>query len=322
MTTAELPGDGELRLGPVALPPGRRVIPDGHEPVAWVTSQAVPDPGRAWAGLHDLHSDTGLVPVLLPDDADAEAEGFYFYDPVGADAIDEVDAAGVLTSLWDGAHQDMSEPARLFDAPLSRDFLGLKTAAEGGNGLAGIVEAIFGAVTDPGRREELERLNQQDRENAGWPPPPVPGGTVPEPPPFPGLAPAELGRLTAAELAAALGSLEPARIGLVPAARAADVLALTGWFTFGQWREEPNGVWIGSVLRSWEDRFRARLLNVGPGAEIRLLVERPPRTRGTAEKIAAEHSVFCDECAGQGLRDIPQIADALVGASLWTFWWD
>lgn len=81
-------------------------------------------------------------------------------------------------------------------------------------------------------------------------------------------------------------------------------------------------MWIGSVLRSWEDRFGARLLNVGPGAEIRLLVERPPRTRGTAEKIAAEHSVFCTECAGRGLRDIDQIADALVGAPFWTFWWD
>jgi hypothetical protein len=51
-------------------------------------------------------------------------------------------------------------------------------------------------------------------------------------------------------------------------------------------------VWIGSVLRSWEDRFSARLLNVGPGAEIRLLVERPPRTRGTAEKIAPPDREF------------------------------
>lgn len=322
MTAAALPEDGELRLGPVVLPPGRRIIPDGHEPVAWVTSRAVPDPGRAWAALHDLHSGTGLVPILLPDDAVAESEDFYFYDPVGADAIDQVDAAETLTVLWDGEHQDMSEPVHLFEAPLSRDFLGLKTVTEGGNSLADIAKAIIGAVTDPARSTELERLNQQDRENAGWPPPRVPGGTVPEPPPFPGLAPAERARLTAAELAAALGSLEPARIGLVPAARPADILALTGWSTFGEFMDQPNGVWIGSVLRSWEDRFGARLLNVGPGAEIRLLVERPPRTRGAAEKIAAEHSVFCDECAGQGLRDIDEIADSLVGAPFWTFWWD
>lgn len=173
MTAAELPEEGELRLGPVALPPGRRIVPDGHEPVAWVTSRAVPDPGRAWAELRDLHSGTRLVPILLPDDAVAESEGFYFCDPVGADAIDQVDAAGVLTALWDDAHQDMSKPVHLFDAPLTRDFLGLKTAAEGGNSLADIAEAIIGAVTDPRRRGELEPFNQQDRENAGWPPPPA-----------------------------------------------------------------------------------------------------------------------------------------------------
>jgi len=105
-------------------------------------------------------------------------------------------------------------------------------------------------------------------------------------------------------------------------ARPADVLALTSWGPFDQHMDEPNGVWIGSVLRSWEDRFGARLLNVGPGAEMCLLVERPPRTREAAGKIAAEHSVFCDECAGQGLRDIPGITNALVGAQFWTFWWD
>jgi hypothetical protein len=160
MTAAELPEDGELRLGPVVLPPGRRIIPDGHEPVAWVTGRAVPDPGRAWAALHDLHCDTGLVPILLPDDAVAESEDFYFYDPVGADAIDQVDAAEILTVRWDDAHQDTSEPVHLFEAPLTRDFLGLKTVAEGGSSLADIAKAIIGAVTDPGRSAELERLNR------------------------------------------------------------------------------------------------------------------------------------------------------------------
>ena len=81
-------------------------------------------------------------------------------------------------------------------------------------------------------------------------------------------------------------------------------------------------VWVGSVLRSFEARFGATLLNLGPGAELRLLVDRPPRTLEHATKIAAEHSVFCDECAGQGLRAVPDIAAALVGAPMWTFWWD
>jgi Domain of unknown function (DUF4253) len=74
------------------------------------------------------------------------------------------------------------------------------------------------------------------------------------------------------------------------------------------------------VLRSWEDRFGARLIDVG-FTEIRLLVERPPRTLAAARRIAGEHYVLCDEC-GEGLRDISRIAASLVNAPIWAFWWD
>jgi hypothetical protein len=46
---------------------------------------------------------------------------------------------------------------------------------------------------------------------------------------FPGLARGENQELSPAELAGALGSLAPARIGLVRAARPTDVLALVGY---------------------------------------------------------------------------------------------
>ena len=46
---------------------------------------------------------------------------------------------------------------------------------------------------------------------------------------FPGLAPHQNEALSRAELTAALGSPPPARIGLVPASRPADVHALAGY---------------------------------------------------------------------------------------------
>jgi hypothetical protein len=55
---------------------------------------------------------------------------------------------------------------------------------------------------------------------------------------------------------------------------------------------------------------------------MRLFVERPPRTLEHAIRIAAEHGVLADECAGQGVRKIFDIAAAFVGAPVWTFWWD
>lgn len=133
---------------------------------------------------------------------------------------------------------------------------------------------------------------------------------------FPGLAPAIGEQLEPGQLDNVLGSLAPAQIGLVPVARPADVLPLIGWMA----SERPS-LPIAAVLRSWEDRFGARLLEIG-SARIRLLVERPPRSVEAAQRIAAEHYAFCNECGGRGLRAVPLITPSLINAPVWTFWWD
>ena len=133
-----------------------------------------------------------------------------------------------------------------------------------------------------------------------------------------GLAPPEASKLSMAECQQILGSLPPAPIGLVPARRPADVLPTVGWRTIDRF---PTSLPVAAVLRSWEARFGARLLDVGPGARIRLLVERPPRSTEAAQRVAAEHLAFCDERAGQG-HDIPGVAASLVDAPVWTCWWD
>jgi hypothetical protein len=140
---------------------------------------------------------------------------------------------------------------------------------------------------------------------------------------FPGLASREDTPLSPGRLDAALSSLPPARVGLIPARRPADAIAATGWSPFDpRYYPLPNTLWIAAVLRSWEDRFGAQLLTVGHGATIQLLVKRPPRDHNAAQHVAAEHFVFCDECAGRGLRDISDISASIIGAPIWTFWWD
>ena len=57
-------------------------------------------------------------------------------------------------------------------------------------------------------------------------------------------------------------------------------------------------------------------------AEIRLLVDRPPRTLDRAQAVAAEHYALADECSGRGLSTIPAIAASLIGSPFWSFWWD
>ena len=261
-----LPDDGELRLGPVMLPAGRRVLAaqGSGEPVAWATRQKVPDAGRVWSALSDMHEQTGLVPVLLAMEPAEDPEGLVFdsfcCSPCDVTELDHLDAADVLRRMWDDSFWE----------------------------------------------EEYDDRPAAAREHA-------PFGRQ-----FPGLAPAEDGKLSMAQLHEVLGSLPPARLGLIPASRPADVPPLVGWIP-SDWagRMLPTA----AVLRSWEARFGARLLKIGPD-RIWLLAERPPRDSAAALRLAAEHFAFCDECGGQGLRYVSAITASLVGAPIWTFWWD
>jgi hypothetical protein len=137
---------------------------------------------------------------------------------------------------------------------------------------------------------------------------------------FPGLAPAIDEELDPELMRRALHQYtRDARIGLVPASRPADILPRLGWRGASEFHETATQ--IAAVLRSWEDRFGARLFEVGFD-DIRLLVSRPPRTLEAALRIAAEHYAFCDEGGRTGLRGVDEIAPALVNNPFWDFWWD
>ncbi len=330
MVASVLPEDGELRLGPLRLPAGRRITPYEHsEPVAWVTRRPVPDPGLVWTALSDLHGQTGLVPVVLNDEDDDYDD--LFMEPCHVSDMDRLDPAELLASGWDGQldEDDEDDPMPRLDTPRTNEFLGLPSSRI--DSMGDLAKLVFGMVRmaeNEEAREELKRLNKLDREEAGpeheeWAARSRAREARRADIPFPGLAPATDGSLSSAARVAALRSLRLARIGLVAAHRPADVLATVGWTATDDYRDgHPNGLWIGAVLRSWENRFGARLLAIGPGATVRLLVQRPPRTLEAAEKIAAEHSAFCSECADQGLTTVREIAPVLVDAPIWTFWWD
>jgi hypothetical protein len=135
---------------------------------------------------------------------------------------------------------------------------------------------------------------------------------------FPGLAAAVEEELDSELMRRAVFQYtRDARIGLVPAARPADILPRLGW---GVANQDITGSELAVVLRSWEDRFGARLLEVGL-EDVRLLVSRPPQTLEAAQPIAAEHVAFSVE-AHKGLRGVDEIARAIVNNPFWDFWWD
>jgi hypothetical protein len=273
MVTGSLPEEGEARVGPVALPAGRRIFSTDEvgnpvDPVAWATNGLVPDPGLVWSALSDAHPATGLVPVLLAHEED-HADYCFGDDSFDLAEVDQLDGAAVLRARW----QDM---VRCWTA-------------------------------DP----EWSQLAPFSRE-------------------FPGLAPPERNELSAGRRRQVLSSLPPAHIGLIAARRPADAPPVAGWMAFDDDRpyrfHGPGRIlpplWLAAVLRTWEDRFGATLLSLGPGAVLRLFVQRPPTSREATQRIAAEHYVFADGCSGNHFADIQTIATSLVNAPIWQFWWD
>ncbi|MBE1534698.1 DUF4253 domain-containing protein [Actinomadura algeriensis] len=143
---------------------------------------------------------------------------------------------------------------------------------------------------------------------------------------WPGLAPARPPTAEpdafAAEYADHLLFQYPStRLGLVAAERGADALATAAWTGPANYTNDTAEV--AAVLRSWEDRFGARVVGAG-SAELYLSVAAPPTTLDEALHIAAEHFAFCPDNVWQNSRPytLTAYAESLVGFNSWDFWWD
>ena len=269
------PADGEVRLGPLLLPAGKRIF--GHmaaEPLLWATSDPVPDVGQVWLALHDMRQETGLVPILLSG------------------------VSGSTHPPWRGDQLRPWDTGELEQCPLSE-----VDQLEPGEVLAtSWADSLDLDNDDPDQLEVIAPFSLQ----------------------FPGMAPAQAEELSRAERANALTWFRPARVGLVPARRPADVLALVGFN--GTVNRYQTPAQFTAVLRSWEERFGSVLVEVGFD-HIRLLVQRPPRTRQAAEAVAAEHWAMCDEFWPTGppdyaLTTVGEIAAYIKDAPYWGFWLD
>ena len=143
---------------------------------------------------------------------------------------------------------------------------------------------------------------------------------------LPGLAPAghtPFAAVTLQGAVCALASEQPFRLGLVAARRPADVPALTGWDGNGDGPgTAARSLRISAALRSWEDRFGARLLRMGIDDELWVLAERPPATLEAALLLAAEHRAFADEWGDYADQPVSELAPLLIQRPAWRFWWD
>ena len=135
---------------------------------------------------------------------------------------------------------------------------------------------------------------------------------------FPGLAPAPRSAPNTAALRDVVANLS-GRLGLVSVHRPADAIAVMGWL--GAVNHFSDMGALSAVLRSWEDRFSAFLVEVGFDT-ITVAVGNPPTTLASARSVAAEHFAVCSDIVYQGVGSIDAYAEELVDSDTWAFWWD
>ncbi|MCW2930595.1 MAG: hypothetical protein JWM19_1557 [Actinomycetia bacterium] len=291
---------------PGGLPAGQFITPDsrfsggapGLEHALWVTDEPVPDAGGLWGRLLRERVDTGLWPLLL-----------LTMRPRGA-ALELMEARGAPGELRIGQLSRRPWHSGEF-GPVPAGPVDALDAAE-------ILARWWGEVTggDDGQSCMVPPWQPFRR----WP------GLAPAGPGSPAAGDAAADGF-AADLAAAPGGTElltgrdsGIHIGLVQAADGAAALAACGFMSRrGQTAEDA------AVIRSWQDRFGARLCAVGHDC-LALSVASPPVSPEHCLRVGAEHLAYeTREALVDGI-DTPlsfeEYAARLSGSSTWWFWWD
>ncbi len=124
---------------------------------------------------------------------------------------------------------------------------------------------------------------------------------------FPGLAPATQHPAPGFDPFAAETGGEPARLLLVPCNRPADAITVLGDLSCGL-----DLASISAVLRSWEARFAASVVEIAP-AMLVLAVAAPPQNAEHALAIAAEMAAFCAPEDMLHAGDLKALAGGLLG---------
>ncbi|MEW9529452.1 DUF4253 domain-containing protein [Microbispora sp. NPDC049125] len=108
-------------------------------------------------------------------------------------------------------------------------------------------------------------------------------------------------------------------LGLAAVRRGADAMVAIGWQ--GALHHNEWTVPLAAVVRSWEDRFGARVVGMGFNT-LDLSVAAPPATPAHALHVAAEHWTFCPDSILQGPGTLADYAEQILGQNAWSFWWD
>lgn len=123
----------------------------------------------------------------------------------------------------------------------------------------------------------------------------------------------------ASGLAGELFADKSRRIGLVAAPDDVTALTSVGWS--GPLNYENDTGLFGAVLADWRRRFGTTVVGAG-FATLSVSVAAPPRNLAEALPVAAELFAFCPDGVWHGAGNLEFLAERIVDAGTWSFWWD
>jgi hypothetical protein len=248
----------------------------------WQSNEPVADVLDLWERCEHSTAAAGIWPVV---------SGLFVYDPISPQrlrkpaGVGAVDVESGLEARWRAVRESQ---ARGFEAPRYPDDL-----------------------------DDVEELIEsgRDRWEHGWPPYEQWPGLAPAAPGS-GLDAAEVHRQVLASILRPIGEHPGGgHLALVRAGRPADIPAVMAWNA-----EAPHG-FLSALLRTWEDRFGARVVGF-EGAAVHVSVTRPPVTAADASLVAMEHMLLGDDAHPAGDLNFAGYAQSLIGERHWYFWWD
>lgn len=111
--------------------------------------------------------------------------------------------------------------------------------------------------------------------------------------------------------------LERVYIARIPGADPTEAPAHLHW---GSWNDVPSSEVLVAALRSWRDRYGAKLVGISRDTWS-LLVDRPPTTRGEALVLAREMVALCSDLLGE-VETLQGQAALTMNNRWWNLWWD
>ena len=96
-----------------------------------------------------------------------------------------------------------------------------------------------------------------------------------------------------------------------------------GWFPMGGWNECPAPEDMITVCRYWYKKYSAFPAVITHDV-IEFYVEKPIDNEDEAWKLAKEHFAFSSDRVYQctSTYTLGEVADCLMGSTVWYFWWD